>query len=176
MEKNVGEHHENEITRKKVQITKLIIVELVEGFVPVIYGISMSLAYYGPNSALFANISSRFWGKPIEDIRHLYYMTLLWFSIDVISATLNSICLWKVLKLNMLQELASVLNKYWHFMVVKFGYDMVSYFASTDINFGFDSTHNFRWITLDGRLYLIYNSTDLNDEEKDMLLDQTTLH
>ena len=60
-------------------------------------------------------------------------------------------------------------------MAIKIGYIMMTYFSGNDINFGQDSTYQFDWITHDGRIRLIYNSTDVTAEEKTNLLANITL-
>ena len=55
-------------------------------------------------------------------------------------------------------------------MAVKFATKMCTWFATKDINFGMDSTAKWDWITEDGRIQLISNSTDLSHEEKTAFL------
>ena len=98
------------------------------------------------------------------------------YAVDTISATINWIALWKVTKMNMLQEFCGVLTKYWLFIVIKLSFPMTGYFASHDINFGTDSSGKFEWITPEGRLNLIHNSTDLTNEEKFMQFANFTLN
>ena len=79
--------------------------ELVEGFTPMTFAICMIMAYYGPNAELFVNIRSNFWGKPIEDVNYVFGMMALLYTVDTISAAINSSIVWKVTKINMLQVL-----------------------------------------------------------------------
>ena len=124
-----------------VQATNLIVSELIEGITPMIYALCMTMAYYGPNAELFANIRSNFWGQPIDDVNYVFgIMVFFLYAFDTISAVINSIALWKVTKINMLQEFSGVLTKYWLFMVIKLSYSMTGYFASLDVNFGHDSS------------------------------------
>ena len=58
---------------RSIKTTKLILAELMEGFTPMIYAISIALAFYGPNATLFSDIGKSFWGTPIEDIGPLFY-------------------------------------------------------------------------------------------------------
>ena len=154
----------NDIKSKKIETTNLILAELVEGFLPLIYAICMAMAHYGPNDKLFANIGNRFWGEPIEDVDNVFRVMGILYTVDTISAVINSLLLWKVTKINMIQEFCRVLSKYWLFIVTKLSYIMASYFASLDVNFGLDSSSRFEWITPKGRLNLIRNSTDISDE------------
>ena len=70
----------------------------------------------------------------------------------------------------MFQEFRDGIDKYCVFLMIKLGTQFASYFALSDINLGMDSTGNFDWITPEGRRSLIYNSTDLTDEEKMTLM------
>ena len=140
-----------------------------------IYAICMATAYYGPNNHLFVNIGSSFWGKKIENIGSVFFTMLILFAFDAFSAMFNSILLWKIMSVNMLQEFYRVLSKYWIFMAIKIGFAMVSYFASSDVNLGTDTSGSHEWITPEGRQNLIWNSPDLTDEEKTRLLGNITL-
>ena len=93
--------------------TKLILTELVEGLTPMTYAISMAMAYFGPNAKLFTNIGSSFWGEPIDDISDVFRTMFILFSVDTLFATINAICIWKIIKVNMLQEFGGVIKKYW---------------------------------------------------------------
>ena len=155
----------NGLKKKNIKATKLILAELVEGLTPMVYAICMAMAFYGPNNKLFVNIGSTFWGKPIKDINNVFRIMGLLYAVDTISAIVNSIVLWAVTKINMLQEFCRVLTKYWLFIVIKLGYIMTTYFVSIDINFGADSSGKFEWITSEGRINLIYNSTYLTTED-----------
>ena len=75
----------------------------------------------------------------------------------------------------MVQEFQGGINKYWSFLIIKFGVTVSANFLLTDINLGMDSTGKFEWITSEGRQRLIYNSTEHTDDEKFMLLEDTTL-
>ena len=150
----------------KTKITTLIIAELIEGFMPLIYGTCILMAYYGPNSHLLSNIGRTHWGEEIKDIRLLFLTMSTLFAIDTLSVLINSICLWKAIKVNMLSEFSSVLSKYWYFMAFILAHHMNSYIASTDINFGGDQAGSFQWISNDGWINLVNTSTILTHEEK----------
>ena len=55
-------------------------------------------------------------------------------------------------------------------MAIKLGYYMSTKFATLDINFGSDGTGEFKWITKQGWIDLVNNSTDLTNDEKAKLL------
>ena len=155
------ENSENENMVDCIKTTNLILAELIEGFTPMIYGICIACAYYGPNQGLFTSIGNSYWGEPIKDIALLYKTMLFLFGIDTLAATVNAIILWKVMNINMLQEFYGVLSKYWFFIFIKLSFANAGYFAINDINFGLDSSGKFEWITPAGRLNLICNSTNL---------------
>ena len=156
-------------------ISTLIIVELIEGFTPLIYGSGILMAFYGPNTKIFANIGNTHWGKEIEDLSPIYVTMSILFGVDTMSVLINSFCLWKVLNVNMLAETYRVLSKYWYFMAIYLSTHAASMLCSFDINFGYDPSGSFPWISNDGWVTLINNSTALTNEEKAELIAKVTL-
>ena len=157
-------------------ITKLAVAETIEGLIPITYGCCIAMAYFGPNGHLLGNIRNSYWGyQEIEDVTSVAKMMLILFAVDTLSVLANSLCLWKIAHFRMLDEFLRIFAKYWVFMAIKIGYIMMTYFSGNDINFGQDSTNQFDWITHDGRIRLIYNSTDITAEEKSKLLANITL-
>lgn len=167
------ENSDNESSKKHLAI--LILTELIEGFIPIIHGICMALAYYGPNANLLANIGSSYWGDKIKDIGTVYSSMTLLFSFDALSALATSLWLWKTLKVNMIQEFHTVVVKYWYFMVLKLALNETSYLSSLDVNFGADSTLKFLWIYEEGWKSLVNASDQLTDENKLLLLNSTII-
>lgn len=165
-----GNNSEMTCRKKGPEANKLVTVELVEGLSPIIYSLCITMAYYGPNAELFANIGSSFWGKPIDDITYLLIIMYLLFSIDSVCAIINSVWIWKATNINMIQQFAKVIRKYWHFMAMKLSYMMFSHFVVNDVNLGVDTSAKFEWITPEGRLNLLYNSSELSYDEKSMIL------
>ena len=150
---------------------KLLLAELIEGITPMVYGICVAIAYYGPNSRILGNIGCSYWSyKKIEDISILFGTMLLLFSVDILSVLINSVCLRKMANMNMIQNFYQVLRKYWFYMAIKLAYYMSSMFVTLDINFGSDGTGEFKWITQQGWLELVSNTTDLTYDEKAKLL------
>ena len=158
-----------------INISRLIIGELIEGLTPIIYGICMALAYYGPNVFLFANIGNNYWSTEVNDIGPLFTTMSILFAIDTFNVLINSLLVWKFVKVGMLSEFARVLNRHWYPMAVCLATYMVIYFVTTDINFGLDETRSFQWISNEGWINLVNNSNDLSKEEKENLLSVTTL-
>ena len=156
--------HKNTI--RKMNIIKLILTELVEGFAPIIYGASMAMAYYGPNAHILSNVGNTYWSTEMEDIGYFFLVLFGLFAFDTLSALINSFCLWKMLDINMFHEFCRVLEKYWFFMGVKLSFNMVTYFSVNDINAGMDKTRAFQWISDEGWMDLVNRSSDLTNEEK----------
>lgn len=160
---------------KTINMANLISSEIDQGFVPITYGISMVMAYYEPNANILANIGSSYWGKKIEDIGPVLMSMVILFIFDTMSVLVTSLGLWRVVNMNMLEQFCDGLNKFGLYLLIKIGLNLSGYFLSLDIHFGLDGTGNFDWITDDGRQRLIYNSMDLTETEKLLLLTNTTL-
>ena len=157
---------ENEITKKNINVTKLILAELIEGLTPIIYGVCVAMAFYGPNAHILSTVGNTYWSEKIEDIGYLFVVMFGLFAIDTLSAVINSLWLWKMVKLNMFQEFSRVLEEYWRFMAIKLAMNMVVYFSANDINLGQDRTTSFPWISEEGWIKLVNSSRDLSYEEK----------
>ena len=155
--------------------TKIIIAELVEGCTPIIYGVCMLMAYYGPNAGIFSNVGNNYWSDVIEDISPLYQMMIFLFAVDTFGAAINSFCIWKLAKVDMFHESYRVLEKYWHFMAVNLALTVSLYFATTDVNFGLDGTNSFEWISNEGWINLVNISNEVSNGESKKLLDQKIL-
>ena len=164
----------NENKDMSVNIIKLILAELIEGFVPIIYGANMAIAYFGPNAHIFSNVGNTYWSSKMEDLRHFFLVMFWLFAIDTLSAFVNSIFLSKMVKVNMLHEFCRVGQKYWFFMAVKLAFNMVLYWPANDINRGLDTTRNFQWISDEGWMDLVNRSNDLTTEEKARLVMKIT--
>ena len=171
--KVTNEEPTNQNIRNLDDITNLVLTELIEGLCPIMYGVCMGMAYYGPNSHLLANIGSSFWGKKIENIGRLFVTMVSLFVFDTISAILNAALLWTTLNINMLHEFCRVLHNYWFLIAIQLGFVMAFYFIGNDINLADDKTDKLQWITDEGGEKLIYNSSDVTDQEKAMLLSGT---
>ena len=154
----------NENTQDNMKMTQLILTELIEGFTPIIYGTCMTMAYYGPNAHILANVGNTYWSTKIEDIDPILGTMAILFAFDTLNVLINSFCLWKVVQVNMIQEFSRVFTSYWHFLAIALGLNMTGYFASTDINLGVDGTQSFKWISRKGWMHLFFNSNNLTKE------------
>ena len=172
---NSERRNENDTNHNNMNMNKLIIAELIEGFTPIIYGMCIALAYYGPNSNIISNVGNDYWSEKIDNIGPLFLTMSILFAVDLFSVAINTIWLWKVMNVDMLLEFCRVLDKYWFFMAVKLSFNMATYFATKDINLGMDRTWCFEWISEEGWKILVKNSTDITDEDKSEILSNTFL-
>ena len=157
-------------------VTKLVLAEVTEGLTPIIYALGFALAYYGPNGSILGSVRNSYWGyEKVDDVGYLFLMMLLLFGVDVFSVFVNYLILSKLTNVKLFQELCRIMKKFWLLVAVKFATKMCTWFVTKDINFGMDSTGNWDWITEDGRIQLISNSTDLSDEEKNAFLLQDAI-
>ena len=167
--------HENGITEIRTKIAELAIAELIEGLTSIIYGVCISMAYYGPNANIFSNIGNNYWSEVIKSMNPLYITMFILFVVDAFSTTIHSLCLWKAMKLNVIQEYCRVIRSYWLFMTIFLAMDLAFYLATTDINFGMDGTQTFHWISCKGWINLVNDSHDIAVEEKEQLLSKIIL-
>ena len=74
----------------------------------------------------------------------------------------------KLTGIDLYEELRKTMKRYWTVIAVKFAICSCGYFASKDVNLGVES--EWGWITQEGWVQLINNTTDIPDEEKAILL------
>ena len=110
-----------EILKQDV-LEELIVAEIVEVLVPVAYAIAVLIAYYGPNSTILGNIKNNYWSyTEIEDLDSLMYSLFKMFAIDLLSAVIGTVLLWKFCSINFLREVFRILKLYWPFMCIAVG-------------------------------------------------------
>ena len=99
---------------KKHRLVKLILIETLEVLVPLAYLLTVVIAYYGPNGEILGNIRNSLWQyKAIDDIGKLILAVLLMFVIDLCSAIIAGISLWKICSVHLLREAYKVMDNYW---------------------------------------------------------------
>ena len=163
---------QNEIERREIinrkAILKLVLAEMCEGLVPLAYAITVSMIHYGPNSTILGESVEN--NKKIEDMGKIFGVMAILFSVDTLSSLLNASLLWHFGKISLGKEVCRVLNQYWHFLLIQLSLNIFVLMISKDINNGMDWSMSFKWITNEGRIMLICNSTDLSDVEKSTLV------
>ena len=82
---------------KRKEILKLILAEMCEGLVPLVYALCFAMSYYGPNSHLIGNVGIEIWGyKAVDDATRTILVLIGMFGFDLFSLLINVI---RVLKL-----------------------------------------------------------------------------
>ena len=123
----------------------------------------------------YNDYNARMWSEIMDTDNKLFeshQMMILFFGVDVLSSLSNAFILLTIANVSLLQEFCRLMKRYWHLIAIKFAYRMVLMFTTKDINLGMDSTGELNWITKDGRIKLINDSTDLSHEDKSLLLNQ----
>ena len=100
---------------------------------------------------------------------------ILLFTIDLLSALLNTYLVNRFGKISLADEFCRVLDNYWYFMLNALVVNILQFMTLNDINWAMDWSFNFMWVTDEGRNILIYNSTMLSEKEKAKLLPNATL-
>ena len=94
---NNHEREENLRLRRDEALMKLIVNELTEFFVPIIFVISIIIAYYGPNATLIGNVQNNYWQyHKIQDLAAYVKEILIMTAFDITSAAVSICLLWKV--------------------------------------------------------------------------------
>ena len=115
------ENQENSANKRYIQqhLLKLILVETLEVLVPLAYVITVLIAYYGPNADILGNIGNSQWQyEAIPDIRKLVESLMLMFVIDICSAIIAGLLLWKLCCINVLRKACAVIQEYWAIIAV----------------------------------------------------------
>ena len=154
---------------------KLLLAEVIEGIVPLAYASGFAMAYFGPNAYLIGNVLCDAWAyEEVENVGRLFIIQFTMFAFDSISVGLNAFLLSKFGNINLMEWFCKTMKAYWIFLAIQLVNTMNPLFALKDINAAMDMTMQFSWITREGRLAFIHNSTDLSDNEKMNLLSNIT--
>ena len=145
---------------KRKEILKLILAEMCEGLVPLVYALCFAMSYYGPNSHLIGNVGIRIWGyKAVDDATRTFLVLFGMFGFDLVSLLINAMLIWSNCKINILREFCVVLQKYWYIILLEMNLGAYLYFLSKDINLAYDWTFDFCWTINNKMLTMNCNST-----------------
>ena len=118
----IGQENEGNLAHKRYiqqHLLKLILVETLEVLVPLAYVITVLIAYYGPNADILGNIGNSQWQyEAIPDIRKLVESLMLMFVIDICSAVIAGLLLWKLCCINVLRKACAAIKEYWAIIAV----------------------------------------------------------
>ena len=163
------------IQLKEKKVMKLLLAEVIEGIVPLAYASGFAMAYFGPNAYSIGNVLCGAWAyEKVENVGRLFIIQFTMFAFDSISVGLNAFLLSKFGNINLMEWFCKTMKAYWIFLAIQLVNTMNPLFALKDINAAMDMTMEFSWITREGRLAFIHNSTDLSDNEKMNLLSNIT--
>ena len=111
----------NSLTVREInrRLLKLVLIEILEVMIPISYIATVLIAYYGPNAELLGNIRSDYWQyTPIEDIGNVVSAVLSMFTIDLCSAIIAGIVLYKICLINFLRQACAAMKTYWPVIAV----------------------------------------------------------
>ena len=99
VEGNAQSHETDMMISARIKKTQtLVMVEFIDAILPLAFGISFTMAYYGPNVALMTSIGNNYFGgKAIENVQHVYIAMFQMFAFDLFSVlicgvSLNDLC------------------------------------------------------------------------------------
>ena len=164
----------NDISKKESKVQHLIMTEFVDAMIPLVFGIAFAMAHLGPNATLMKGIKNDYFGDEIEDVQHVYTVMVLMLSFDLLAMVISVIFLKYSCKMDLFQFFCNMIDEYWMVFMVKLPI-IVMFFAVRDVNFGFDYSGKYSWITNEGRFKIICNSFHISEEEKSLLLVNSTL-
>ena len=163
------------LMERKLKTEKLVKVEFIDAMLPLVFGVAFTLAYYGPNSGLMNDIGNDYFGgKAIKDVDTHYFAMFQMVVFDIFTMIISWLSLAYFCKINLFQAFCNMMNKYWKIFLVTTP-SITLFFGLKDVNFGMDFSGSFIWITDEGRRYLIRKAVNLSEEEKLLLLSNTTL-
>ena len=137
---NIEENAEIDKERKYIadKVLLLVLTEVMEIIVPSAYAITFAIGYYGPNSGVLGNIGNDCWQyEKVTDIVGFLLSLSQMFFVDLMSAVVGAILLWKFCSINILREGCKVLYFYWPLLALKFSQRM----AMVRIDYSFCKTY-----------------------------------
>ena len=101
-------------------VSVLALVEIMEVLIPLTYGITFSIAYYGPNSTILGNIGSSKWHfNSVKNIGGTLTSVSQMFLIDLFTGVVIGVILWKSVSINLLAHCCNVMKTYWPWMAIR---------------------------------------------------------
>ena len=111
---------DNMINSMNCEIHNLFSIEAIEVFIPLILGITVSLAYYGPNGDILGGIRNNYWHyKEIQDIWFVIAELALMFAIDLLSFIFVCFVLYRYSSIDFFYEGYKLMKSYWPLIAVK---------------------------------------------------------
>ena len=108
------------IERRDKAVATLALAEIMEVLVPMIYGINLTIAYYGPNSTVLGNIGNGYWQyRAMTDLTATLKSVSMMFLVDLISGILIGMALKLKFSINLFKICHEMIQKYWPLMAIK---------------------------------------------------------
>ena len=114
-ERRVADDQDEERSHKMMEqmITTLIINEAMELLIPLLFMVSYTIAFYGPNAKNLGNFGIDYWQyEPIEDIWAYFNAALQMACVDTLSIVLTVVVVWKFTRINIRKEVKRVTKKF----------------------------------------------------------------
>ena len=112
-----------ELQRIKKEATQdLILDEVIEVTMPIVYVSMVLLAFYGPNAGILGNIGCEKWAWiKITNLAKFLNNVFRMFAIDFLALVLTSLHLWKKSSTNIMKQLCIDIKSYWPIISVVMG-------------------------------------------------------
>ena len=97
------------------KVKAMVLTARTETLIPLIYMITLLMAYFGPNAEILGTIKLEIWhyDNTIDDIwASLYKIGLLWI-VDIFCQIINSILIWKYCNISMFKILVDLQKELW---------------------------------------------------------------
>lgn len=109
-------------SKKEEEVQMLVVCEMMEILVPLVYLSTFFIAYYGPNANILGNIRNEYWQfTAVKDVEKLIINVFKMFFIDLCSILIGGMFLWKLCGVNLLFECCRTMNSYWKIISVYVG-------------------------------------------------------
>ena len=104
----------------KKTLSRLLLDETLEVFVPFCYLVTFLTAYYGPNAFILGNIRNNYWDfVAVEDVGKTIAVGFQMFGIDVGITVFTALILNIFCKISLFDEFCKLMKTYWSWMAVR---------------------------------------------------------
>lgn len=118
-QKSTNENRNENMEIVKELVLELVLIEIIECFIPLVYCITLLIAYYGPNADIMGGIKNDYWQyEKIDNVWIPLKQIALLFFIDMLSIAISSVLLWEFCRINTLKIYCHVVKKFWILMSV----------------------------------------------------------
>ena len=109
-------------SKKEEEVQMLVVCEMMEILVPLVYLSTFVIAYYGPNANILGNIRNGYWQYiAVKDVEKLIANVFKMFLIDLCSILIGGIFLWKFCRVNLMLECCRTMDSYWKIISIYVG-------------------------------------------------------